>query len=94
MEGKNSVATTQLLRLSTGHFSLEINPSDRQKVAEAIESLFGKPQVSLLAPYGSNYSFGDADFAFQDEWDDPCLISSSARGDDVLQRLALTLNLS
>jgi hypothetical protein len=27
-------------------------------------------------------------FTYQDEWDDPCLISSAPRGKEILERLA------
>ena len=57
-----------------------------------IKYLFGKSEVKPLAHIGSVYSFGGAEFVFQDEWNDPCLISDSERGDTALRRLSEALN--
>jgi hypothetical protein len=78
---------THLLDLPDGHLSLEVASNDRNKVTETIIRLFGKPRIELLAPSGSIHFFGGAEFIFQDERDDPCLMSRSDEGDAILRQL-------
>jgi hypothetical protein len=80
-----------LLLLSDGHSSLEFDPSDMPSVASAIRDHYGevdKRQYPMLV----EYRFGGCSFTFQNEWDDPCLISASVEGDQILRILHATLN--
>jgi hypothetical protein len=75
-----------LLSLSNGHLSLEFEPSDMTVVASAIRRRFGEP-VRKAHVISAEYRFGGASFVFQNEWDDPCLISGSDEGDAILKQL-------
>ena len=68
-------------------FSLEFAPEDRVDVWAAIQALFGESQI-IPGVVSADVLFGGERFTYQDEWDDPCLISSSARGQAFLERLA------
>lgn len=80
-----------LLPLSNGHYSLEFEPADLPLVASSIRDKYGVPD-RLQYPTFAEYWFGGCSFIFQDEWDDPCLISGSAEGDDILKSLHDDLN--
>lgn len=75
-----------LLSLSNGHYSLEFEPADLPAVASAIRDHYGVPDKRQY-PTSAEYRFGGCSFTFQNEWDDPCLISGSAEGDDILKNL-------
>lgn len=75
-----------LLRTET-IFSLEFAPEDKADVWATIQELFGQPKITPGVISGTIDIEGEA-FLYQDEWDDPCLISSSARGKEILERLA------
>jgi hypothetical protein len=75
-----------LLSLSNGHYSLEFEPADLSAVASAIRNHYGVPDKRQY-PTSAEYRFGGCSFTFQNEWDDPCLISGSAEGDDILKKL-------
>lgn len=75
-----------LLPLSNGHYSLEFEPSDLSQVAAAIRDHYGVPD-KRQHPTSAEYRFGGCSFTFQNEWDDPCLISGSSEGDSILQTL-------
>lgn len=76
-----------LLALSNGHLSLEFEPSDIDRVSVALRDLYGKPSVEKW-PTLTNYRFSEASLVFQNEWDDPCLISGCTVGDEMLKRVA------
>jgi hypothetical protein len=75
-----------LLRLPTGHCSLEFASSDLPFVASAIRARYGAPVVRRY-PACADHRFGGCSFTFQNEWDDPCLISESDAGDAILREL-------
>ena len=75
-----------LLRTET-IVSLEFAPEDKADVRAAIQELFGQPQITPEV-VSATVLFGGECFTYQDEWDDLCLISSSARGIEMLERLA------
>jgi len=83
--------TVRLLPLSNGHFSLEFDPSDLPSVASAVRDHFGAPDKRQY-PTSAVYRFGGCSFTFQNEWDDPCLISGSADGDKILELLCSIVN--
>ncbi|MEB2843600.1 hypothetical protein GAO09_05545 [Rhizobiales bacterium RZME27] len=82
--------TITLLPLPSGRCSLEFAPSDLSSVALAIERLYGVPDTKLH-PASAEYCFGGCSFIFQNEWDDPCLISCAAEGTIVLENLYAAL---
>ena len=55
-----------LLKLSSGHFSLEFEEKDVSNVVEAIRSEFGKVEQKQVV-MASEVTFGGATFVFQDE---------------------------
>ena len=66
------------------NLSLEFDISDLQAVKSYIRERY--PDVtSKAAGIATVVSFGGEDFTFQNEWDDPCLISRSVRGDELLR---------
>jgi hypothetical protein len=75
-----------LLALPEGGYSLEFEPSDLPRVRAAINERYGQPRQRDY-PASSSLRFGGCDFVFQDEWDAPCLISSSSEGGDILKAL-------
>jgi hypothetical protein len=75
-----------LLSLSNGHYSLEFEPADLPSVASTIRDQYGVPDKRQYLTF-AKYRFGGSSFIFQNEWDDPCLISGSAEGDEILQNL-------
>jgi hypothetical protein len=75
-----------LLRLPDGHFSLEFDPSDTLHVNSVISAIYGKPVKTQYA-ISAMYAFRGVEFTFQNEWDDPCLISGSEEGDIILENL-------
>jgi hypothetical protein len=77
----------ELLRLSGGHCSLELAPAELDALASIIKDMYGIPDVERDI-MSSRYTFGGQTFTFQNEWDDPCLISGSAEGDLILEALA------
>lgn len=66
--------------------SLEFAPSDLDIVRAAIIRRFGAFAVERGA-ISSDVQFGGESFTFQNEWDDPCLITSTERGRMILRRL-------
>ena len=75
-----------LLRTET-IYSLEFAPEDKADVWAAIQELFGQLEITPEV-VSATVLFGGERFTYQDEWDDPCLISSSTRGKEFLERLA------
>jgi len=75
-----------LLPLLNGHYSLEFEPADLPQVAAAIRDRYGVPNKRQHST-SAEYRFGGCSFSFQNEWDDPCLISGSSEGDRMLQSL-------
>jgi hypothetical protein len=83
--------TVTLLSLSNGRSSLEFATSDLPLVAAAIRDRFGDPEQRPY-PTSTHYCIGGCSFVFQNEWDDPCLISGSVAGDQILTELCAVLN--
>ncbi|MFC0407601.1 hypothetical protein [Roseomonas elaeocarpi] len=75
-----------LLLLSDGLCSLEFDTSDIPLVAAAISERYGVPEQRLFAT-AAEYRFGGCSFAFQNQWDDPCLIAGSSEGSEILKAL-------
>ncbi len=79
--------TVSLLEHDNGRVSLEFEESDFPAVVQTIQSTHGESTRKRHATY-VEYWIGDARFLFQNEWDAPCLISTSAEGDVILKSLA------
>jgi hypothetical protein len=79
-----------LLWLNDGSCSLEFEPSDIDRVSTVLSAQYGKPKIERY-PTLTVYTFSNASLTFQSEWDDPCLIASSAEGIAMLETLARTL---
>lgn len=79
-----------LLR-ATNLVSLEYAQEDHEAVKTALFELFGKAEITRRLA-SSKIRIGGEDFVFQNEWDDPCLISGTERGAEMLQAVADKLN--
>jgi len=75
-----------LLSLSNGLLSLEFEPSDMSSVAAVIRARFGEVSSRPL-PTATRYTFGGCSFLFQNEWDDPCLVSQCVEGSKLLKEI-------
>jgi hypothetical protein len=75
-----------LLKLDTGHYSLEFEPADIERVSEALRETCGSPAVRR-GPIATSYSFDGVELTYQNQWDDPCLIASNEAGDAILKKL-------
>jgi len=82
-----------LLELRNGHLSLEFDEDDIPEVAKAIRALFGKADQKQYI-MASEVTFGGATFTFQNEWQDPCLISAMLLGDQCLRQIHAKLNMN
>ena len=70
---------------SGGHsfeFGKEVIPIVRDAIRHRYGEASGDPFL-----VGTVYSFGGCEFTYQSEWEDPCLISSSQQGSDILVQL-------
>lgn len=77
--------TVSLLNVGS-RLSLEFDTSDLDTVRSYIEGCYAEVRTKA-AGIATIVIFGGEDFTFQNEWDDPCLISQSATGDDLLRAL-------
>jgi hypothetical protein len=68
------------------HLSLEFEPSDLETVRSCIRERFADV-TTRAAGIATIVRFGGESFTFQAEWDDPCLISGSERGDELLREV-------
>jgi len=69
-----------------GHVSLEFNTSDLDALRLCIQELYGEVSGKTVGIV-TVVAFGGEDFTFQNEWDDPCLISHSVNGNDLLRTI-------
>jgi hypothetical protein len=72
------------------HLSLEFETSDIDAVQACIRRQHSGWNVRCAGVYDT-IRFGGEAFTYQNEWDDPCLLSSSAQGDEILRRLHVEL---
>ncbi|MDO9587979.1 MAG: hypothetical protein Q7J13_08580 [Brevundimonas sp.] len=79
-----------ILNLSGGGVSLEFSSADARAVREAIRQRYGRMRRRWFV-LSAEVTFGGERFLFQNEWNDPCLISRSAAGGEMLERLASDL---
>ena len=76
-----------ILNLTEGGVSLEFDSGDTKAVREAIRRRYG-PLRRRWHVLSADVTFGGERFVFQNEWNDPCLISRSAAGAEMLERIA------
>ena len=76
-----------ILNLSGGGASLEFDPGDAAAVRAAIAGRFGKMRRRWFV-LAAEVTFGGESFTFQNERSDPCLISQSERGAEMLEQIA------
>ncbi|MBU1541168.1 MAG: hypothetical protein KKC29_08545 [Alphaproteobacteria bacterium] len=76
-----------ILNLSDGGVSLEFDSRDAKAVREAIRKRYG-PIRRRWHVMSADVSFGGELFVFQNEWSDPCLISRSTTGAEMLEQIA------
>ena len=76
----------KLLACDNDILSLEFEPDDMDVVRAAIVRQFGALAVDRRV-ISSEVHFGGESFTFQNEWDDPCLITSTDGGRAMLRRL-------
>lgn len=77
----------RILELSNGHCSLEFAPDDIPEIRKAIQVIWGDPRSGSYVA-SQSVEFGGCKFVYQNEWDDPCLISLSIEGNPLLRQLA------
>ena len=77
---------TRILKLSDGHVSLEFQEEDIPAIRTSVAALFGEATQKQFV-MASDVGFGGENFTFQNEWNDPCLISGTALGDEHLRRI-------
>ena len=82
----------RVLEFTETSVSLEYAADDVPAVKKAIRDLYGEPRE--LADHGTSteIEIGGEKFAFQDEWDDPCLISNSVKGSAILREIEQAVN--
>lgn len=68
------------------HLSLEFEPSELETVRSYICARY-PDMLSERAGIVTVVRFGGEKFTFQSEWDDPCLISGSNGGDELLREI-------
>jgi len=73
------------------HLSLEFDATDVDAVRSYIREQFADVS-SAMAGIATIVNFGGEDFTFQNEWDDPCLISCSGKGDELLRYIHAHFN--
>lgn len=76
----------RLLDLKSGNLSLEFEVDEIGILADKIRQTFGGARRIPQITY-TEYVFGGATFIFQNEWEDPCLISLSPEGGAILRDL-------
>ncbi|MFN4092396.1 MAG: hypothetical protein ACK4FG_05830 [Brevundimonas sp.] len=76
-----------LQHLSDGAASLEFGTGDAEAVRAAIAARYGKMRRRRFV-LAAEVTIGGERFAFQNQWNDPCLISRSQRGAEMLERIA------
>lgn len=76
----------QILELTTGNVSLEFRPEEGSEVFRRLQS-FGKVRRSKGAVHDL-IKVGDIELVHYSEWDEPCLIAASDKGNSLLRKLA------
>ena len=79
------------MTLTGGGVSLEFDTADAPTVRKAIARRYGRMRRRWLV-LAAEVTFGGESFVFQNEWNDPCLISRSAAGAEMLERIASDLS--
>ena len=80
-----------IMTLTGGDVSLEFDRVDAPAIRKAISQRYGRLRRRWFS-VAAEVTFGGERFAFQNEWNDPCLISRSAVGAEMLERIASDLD--
>lgn len=80
-----------ILTLSDGGVSLEFSSTDAKAVREAIRQRYGRMRRRWFV-VSADVTFGGERFIFQNEWNDPCLISRSPAGASMLEQITNDLD--
>jgi hypothetical protein len=73
--------------LSDGTASLEFEGRDHDVLREAVGALYGALDQKWVGGAVARLTFGGETFAYQAQWDDPCIISNNPEGTDILTKL-------
>lgn len=76
----------RLIQIDDKTLSLEFDVADIDRVEATIKNKYGKLRKKR-AGIATNYKFGGCNFNFQNEWEDPCLITDTAKGREILKDL-------
>jgi hypothetical protein len=80
----------QILYLDNGAVSLEFKAQDSEGLKAEVMRLWGSTITVDELGYAS-VTFGGETFLHTNDWDDPCLISQTAKGTEMLALLASNL---
>jgi hypothetical protein len=69
------------------HLSLEFDTSDLDAVRAYIREKYPDVSAQPAGVIATTVRFGGEEFTFQNDWDDPCLISGSSNGDELLRAI-------
>lgn len=83
--------TVRLIRIDDKPLSLEFDLADIDWVEATIKNKYGKLSKKR-AGIATIYKFGGCNFTFQNEWEDPCLITDTAKGSEILKDLNRALS--
>ena len=75
-----------IIEMASNNVSLEFGPSELDAVLSGLRG-YGQLRREARTTYELLTVDGEQ-FIFENEWDEPCLISKSARGDAMLRELA------
>jgi hypothetical protein len=79
-----------LLNLKDGRVSLEFAPDEWRQVRSGLIKVAGRERYSVREEATHDMIIiGGEELIFMDEWDEPCLISMSEHGDQLLRRVKL-----
>jgi hypothetical protein len=77
----------QLHDLPDGLVSLTFAEGDHDTLRAAIGALYGTSDQKWVAGDIAQIAFGGETFAYQAEWDEPCLVAKNLDGVDLLRDL-------
>ncbi|BCJ90079.1 hypothetical protein IZ6_08140 [Terrihabitans soli] len=77
----------RLHNLPDGLVSLEFEERDQEVLREAIGALYGPSDQQWVTGNVAEITFGGESFAYQAEWDEPCLVAGNPEAADLLKDL-------
>jgi hypothetical protein len=73
--------------LPDGLVSLAFEEGDHDTLRAAIGALYGTSDQKWVSGHIAQLTFGGESFAYQAEWDEPCLVAKNPDGADLLRDL-------